>query len=295
VPAVYAGDSDVLKSPAADDWLCVLDAMDQPHRPGLVRAAAATMFFRKTADELARGGDALTDDVADTLRKWADHAREAGVAAIYQSAQLNGMGRDVLAWAGGERHMTDLAHVTELLHEVTQRQHFSLTALRDWLRTQRDEGMRAKERSRRLDSEAEAVQVMTVWGSKGLQFPIVYLPFAFNRHIFAEEFVRFHDGEQRCLYIGGKQSADMGIAQAQGQDEARAEELRLTYVALTRAQSQVVAWLAPSWDEPNGGLSRLLRARVPGESSVPLRCSPPKIDCSEAMSSLKRWEDLAPW
>ena len=292
VPAVYAGDSDVLKSPAADDWLCVLDAMDQPHRPGLVRAAAATMFFRKTADELARGGDALTDDVADTLRKWADHAREAGVAAIYQSAQLNGMGRDVLAWAGGERHMTDLAHVTELLHEVTQRQHFSLTALRDWLRTQRDEGMRAKERSRRLDSEAKAVQVMTVWGSKGLQFPIVYLPFAFNRHIFAEEFVRFHDGEQRCLYIGGKQSADMGIAQAQGQDEARAEELRLTYVALTRAQSQVVAWWAPSWDEPNGGLSRLLRARVPGESSVPLRCSPPKIECSEAMSSLKRWEDL---
>jgi exodeoxyribonuclease V beta subunit len=84
----------------------------------------------------------------------------------------------------------------------------------------------------------------------------------------------------------------MGIAQAQGQDEARAEELRLTYVALTRAQSQVVAWWAPSWDEPNGGLSRLLRARVPGESSVPLRCSPPKIDCSEAMSSLKRWEDL---
>ncbi len=291
VPAVYAGDSDVLKSPAADDWLCLLDAMDQPHRPGLVRAAAATMFFRKTADELARGGDAITDDVADTLRKWADHAREAGVPAIYQAAQLNGMGRDVLSWAGGERHMTDLAHVTELLHEIAQREHYSLTALRDWLRTQRDEGMRATERSRRLDSEAKAVQVMTVWGSKGLQFPIVYLPFAFNRHIFAEEYVRFHDGEQRCLYIGGKQSPDMSSVQALGQDEARAEELRLTYVALTRAQSQVVAWWAPSWDEPNSGLSRLLRARSPGESSVPLRCNPLKISCADAMTLLKRWED----
>ncbi len=110
--------------------------------------------------------------------------------------------------------MTDMAHVTELLHEVAQREHYSLTALRDWLRTQRDEGVRAKERSRRLDSEAEAVQVMTVWGSKGLQFPVVYLPFAFNRHMFDEDhLVRFHDGEQRCLYIGGKRSPDLTAVQ----------------------------------------------------------------------------------
>ena len=292
VPAVYAGDSDVLKSPAADDWMCLLTAIDQPHRPGLVRAAAATMFFRKTADELAAGGDALTDQVADTLRRWADHAREARVAAIYEAAQLNGMGSDVLAWAGGERHMTDMAHVTELLHETAQREHYSLTALRDWLRTQRDEGTRAKERSRRLDSEAEAVQVMTVWGSKGLQFPIVYLPFAFNRHIFNDELVQFHDDEQRCLYIGGKNNAEMAGAQAMGQDEARGEELRLTYVALTRAQSQVVAWWAPSWDEPNGGLSRLLRGRGPGEAAVPRRCEPLKIACADAMPLLRRWEDI---
>ena len=292
VPAVYAGDSDVLTSPAADDWLCLLGAIDQPHRPGLVRAAAATMFFRKTANELAAGGDALTDEIADTLRRWADHAREAGVAAIYEAAQLNGMGRDVLSWAGGERHMTDMAHVTELLQETAQREHYSLTALRDWLRTQRDEGMRAKERTRRLDSEAKAVQVMTVWGSKGLQFPIVYLPFAFNRHIFNEDFARFHDGEQRCLFIGGKTSAEQGEAQALSQDEARGEELRLTYVALTRAQSQVVAWWAPSWDEPNGGLSRLLRGQGPGESAVPKRCNPAKIDSADALTLLRRWEDI---
>ena len=292
VPAVWAGDSDVLTSPAADDWLCLLDAMDQPHRPGLVRAAAATMFFRKTAEELARVGDSLTDEIADTLRKWADHAREAGVAAIYEAAQLSGMSRDVLSWAGGERHMTDVAHVTELLHETAQRERYTLTALRDWLRTQRDEGTRVKERSRRLDSEAEAVQVMTVWGSKGLQFPIVYLPFAFNRHIFTDDFVRFHDGEQRCLYIGGKNSAAMAEAQATAQDEDRGEELRLSYVALTRAQSQVVAWWAPSWDEPNGGLSRLLRGRGPGESAVPRRCQPLKIECAEAMPLLRRWEDI---
>ena len=293
VPAVYSGDSDVLTSPAGDDWLCLLEAIDQPHRPGMVRAAAATMFFRKTADDLAAGGDALTDRVADTLRQWADHAREAGVAAIFEAAQLAGMGREVLSWAGGERNMTDLAHVTEVLHQTAQREHYTLPALRDWLRTQREEGNRVKERNRRLDSEAEAVQVMTLWGSKGLQFPIVYLPFAFNRHLREKDhLVGYHDGEHRCLHIGGMKSPELTTARRISGDEALAEELRLCYVGLTRAQSQVVAWWAPSWDEPNGGLSRLLRGRGPGDAEVPRRCQPGRIEDADARDILRRWETL---
>ena len=57
IPAVYTGDSDVFTSEAAEDWLCLLEAFDQPHRPGVVRAAAATMFFGETAETLAAGGD----------------------------------------------------------------------------------------------------------------------------------------------------------------------------------------------------------------------------------------------
>ena len=63
------------------------------------------------------------------------------------------------------------------------------------------------------------------------------------------------------------------------------DDIRLTYVALTRAQSQVVAWWAPSWDEPNGGLSRLLRGRAPGEAAVPDRCEP-KISDADALAAL---------
>ncbi|MCH9640481.1 MAG: UvrD-helicase domain-containing protein, partial [Actinomycetia bacterium] len=57
IPAVYTGDSDVFSSPAAEDWLCLLEAFDQPHRSGLVRAAATTMFFGQTAETLAAQGD----------------------------------------------------------------------------------------------------------------------------------------------------------------------------------------------------------------------------------------------
>lgn len=292
IPAVYTGDSDVFNSPAGDDWLCLLEAFDQPHRSGLVRAAATTMFFGRTAEELATQGDSLTDEIAGRLREWADHARERGVAAVFEAANLTGMGRRVLSWHDGERHMTDLAHLTQVLHDTAHREHFSLPALRDWLRTQREERSGAVERNRRLDSDAAAVQIMTVWVSKGLQYPVVYLPFAFNRNIQTRDVVLFHDGRQRCLHIGGESSPDHPQVERLGRREAASDDVRLTYVALTRAQSQVVAWWAPSWDEPNGGLSRLLRGRRPGEAVVPDRCDPPKLDDADAMAALRAWADL---
>jgi exodeoxyribonuclease V beta subunit len=295
IPAVYTGDSDVFSSPAADDWLCLLEAFDQPHRAGLVRAAATTMFFGRTAEELAAPGDALTDEITERLRQWADFARDRGVAAVFEAAQLAGMGTRVLSWVDGERHMTDLAHLTQVLHDTAHREHYSLPALRDWLRSQRDDRGggrgRSTERNRRLDSDAAAVQIMTVWVSKGLQFPVVYLPFAFNRNIQTRDVVMFHDGDLRCLHIGGEMSPDHAAAQRQGRREASADDVRLTYVAMTRAQSQVIAWWAPSNDEPNGGLSRLLRGRVPGDPVVPDRCDPPRIDDPDAMARLRAWAD----
>lgn len=290
IPAVYTGDSDIFGSDAAEDWLCLLEAFDQPHRPGMVRAAAATMFFGKTADDLVHGGDALTDTVADTLREWAGHARERGVAAIFEAAQLAGMTDRVLSWRDGERRMTDLAHLTQLLQEAAHREHFSLPALRDWLREQRGERSGATERFRRLDNDAAAVQVMTVFVAKGLQFPVVYLPFAFNRYVRDPELVLYHEGDTRCLHIGGPDSPDYHAVVQQGRAEDASDDSRLTYVALTRAQSQVVAWWAPSRDEPTGGLSRVLRGRTPNQAQVPPSVDPSQVTDDEAMARFTAWE-----
>jgi exodeoxyribonuclease V beta subunit len=291
IAAVSTGGADVFASQAAKDWLCLLEAFDQPHRNGLVRAAAATMFFGETAASLAAGGDALTERVADTLRQWADRARERGMAAVFDAAQRAGMGQRVLGWSGGERDMTDLAHVGQLLHNCAHRERLGLPALRDWLRRECAEHSEAAERVRRLDSDAAAVQVMTVWVSKGLQYPIVYLPFAFNRNVKTRDLVLFHDDDgTRCLHIGGERSPDLHDAQRRSRFEEADDNIRQTYVALTRAQSQVVAWWAPSWDEPSGGLSRLLRGRSLGDAAVPERCVK-EISDGDALACFREWEN----
>jgi exodeoxyribonuclease V beta subunit len=289
VPAVYTGDTDVFASQAAADWQCLLEAFEQPGRAGLVRAAAVTMFFGRSASELATDPD-LTDDVADTLRRWADHVRARGIAAVLEAAYVAGMAERVLAWRGGERHLTDVEHLTQLLHEVAHRDGLGLPALLQWLRNQREERAGAAERNRRLDSDAAAVQIMTVWVSKGLQYPLVYLPFAFNRNVRMGEAVLYHEPDgTRCLDIGGSGGPGYAAVTTKGRAEMAGDDIRLTYVALTRAQSQVVAWWAPSWDEVNGGLSRLLRGRVLGQAAVP-DSLPPKVDDAAALDHLRKWE-----
>jgi exodeoxyribonuclease V beta subunit len=293
VPAVYTGDTDVFASQAADDWQCLLEAFEQPGRSGLVRAAATTMFFGRTAADLATDpglADSLTDTVAETLRRWADHARARGIAAVLEAAYVAGMAERVLARWGGERHLTDVEHLTQLLHEAAHREGLGLPALLQWLRHQRESRAGAAERNRRLDSDAAAVQIMTVWVSKGLQYPLVYLPFAFNRNVRMGEAVLYHEPDgTRCLDIGGDGGPGYAQVTAKGRAEMAGDDIRLTYVALTRAQSQVVAWWAPSWDEVNGGLSRLLRGRVLNQAGVP-DSLPAKVDDAAVLDHLRKWE-----
>ena len=180
--------------------------------------------------------------------------------------------------------------MTQLLQEASRWEHFILLALRDWLRAQHDERSGATEHARRLDNDAAAVQVMTVFAAKGLQFPVVYLPFAFNRHVWDPELVLYHEGDTRCLHIGGPDSPDYNAVVTLGRAEDASDDSRLIYVALTRAQAQLVACWAPSSDEPNGGLSRLLRGRRPGESQVPNSVEPAKVSDDDALARLREWE-----
>jgi exodeoxyribonuclease V beta subunit len=286
IPSVLNTAESVMLSPAARHWLRLLEAMEKPQLAGRIRAAALTPFFATTPEDLLAGGDELTDDLAERVRSWLDLLRSRGVAAVQAAAGAAGLAPRVLAEEGGERLLTDLNHVGQLLHRAGLEQLLGVTDLLGWLRDAIEEGNRNDSRRRRLDVDAEAVQFVTVHGSKGLEYPVVYLPQLFDRSVKDWPTVHaYHEGDQPCLDV-----ADSPRAKALARAEEAQEDLRLAYVAMTRACAQVTLWWAPTYNAANGALTRLLFGRRPGEAEVPDRAHV-GADDDAVGSVLRGWAD----
>lgn len=138
----------------------------------------------------------------------------------------------------GERRLTNLLHLAELLHEASEARQLGPDGVLKWLAGARQESAAAAEDEQklRLESDAHAVRIITIHKSKGLQFEVVFCPFLWAPAKVGDQLVSFHDPEvnqQLTLAIGP------GIAPDHRRlalEETLAENIRLMYVALTRAR-----------------------------------------------------------
>jgi exodeoxyribonuclease V beta subunit len=268
VPVVINGGGSVFDAPAARDWLALLAAIERPASAVRARTAALTCFMGWSAARIAVAREEEWEEVHRRLHRWSRVLRDRGVAALLESITVGeDLAARVLASGDGERRLTDLRHLAQLLHRAASTERLGVTALRGWLAERvadagRDDG--EEERARRLESDAEAVQVLTIHRSKGLEFPVVYCPFLWDpTWIRSGEPVAFHDPA-----TGYKHTVDVGL---EGRTfkrhsdryvvEQRGEDLRLAYVALTRAKHQAVIWWAGTRYSGNSPLARLLFAQ----------------------------------
>ncbi|WP_201356152.1 UvrD-helicase domain-containing protein [Rhodococcus aetherivorans] len=272
IPAVLAGGTSVFATPAAREWLRVLQALEQPHRPDRVRLAALTSLMGRTAEDVDTRGDELVAAIGTLLRELDVVFERSGFAALFERlAAFCDLEPRLLGWPGGERELTDLRHLAQLLDETASAEALGVTALTRWL-TERiaEAGTARADRSRRLDSDAAAVQVLTVHASKGLEFPVVYVPFAWESGVRSKpDRLLLHDDDgRRVLDVGGEGSAGYGERRRRHDEEVAGEELRLLYVALTRARCHLVLWWAPGYSTSGAPLHRMLFGRVPGTSEI---------------------------
>ncbi|MGZ4184029.1 MAG: UvrD-helicase domain-containing protein [Solirubrobacteraceae bacterium] len=268
IPAVINGAGSVFATDTAREWLRLLEALERPTSITRAHSAALTSFMGWSPAEIAAADDSAWERVHQRLHDWAKVLRVNGVASLLETiARIEGLSQRVLASPDGERRLTDLRHIGQLLHAAASTEQLGTTALTGWLRRRIVEAERDtadEDRSRRLESDAEAVQVLTIHRSKGLEFPIVYLPFLWEAgYIPKEGPVSFHDADadnRRVLDVG-LDGRDYQRHREQYVVEQRGEDLRLAYVALTRARHQAIVWWAGSYDSRNSPLSRLLFAR----------------------------------
>ena len=142
----------------------------------------------------------------------------------------------LLSFTDGERRLTNLLHLAEILHQQSFEKKLGIAGLLKWLSEQRDaESLESETHQLRLESDDQSVKIITIHKSKGLEFPVVFCPFSWEGSLINGREILFHDkdiNETLTLDIGSKHfKTHLAIAQ----NEHLAESLRLLYVALTRA------------------------------------------------------------
>jgi exodeoxyribonuclease V beta subunit len=266
VPAVIGGSGSVFATDPALEWLRLLQALERPTARDRASLAALTCFVGWTPEEVATADEGAWEALHWSLHRWATLLREQGVASLYQAvSSTHEVPERVLARPSGERFMTDLRHIAQLLHEAGVSDGLGPTAMATWLGRRIHDAARDgenEERARRLESDAEAVQVITIHRSKGLEFPIVFCPYMWDGRPFGKDthVPMFHNpsnANRRTIDVG-REGNSFAQHQKMELEEARGEDLRLLYVALTRARHQAVLWWAGAQDSQHSPLARLL-------------------------------------
>ncbi len=269
VPAVLARGGSVLESPAADQWRVLLQALARPSDPRRARALALSWFGGRSAAWVADAPDEELAALQDLAHGWADGLARNGTDELVRRVwSESGVVARVLARPDGDRSATDLEHIAELLRTTTATARPGVSGLLAALDTdpevEPDADVDGNVASRRIETEAQAVQVMTIWVAKGLEFPVVCCPSLWRKKGGP---VIFHDPDlgTRAFDLGkGERWPDKQGAAARKRlaaEEVEGEDLRLLYVALTRARHHALVWWARIQGSEGSPLARVLFAR----------------------------------
>ena len=258
IPAVAAGKLSLFATPEAREVHSLLMALLHGADAARLRTALSTVLLGEDAAAI----DALADE--DALERWQlaafgwrERLQRGGPLALLGDLCAAHAAR-IVGLLDGERRLTNYLQLAELLQEA-HRQAPGLQGLADWLARQIAGASNDDEAQLlRLESDARRVQVVTLHKSKGLEYPLVFLPYAGiggkapapgQRVVVNAAGGDVGDPDQRAESTSRQLHWKLALP-GSGWDEAaarwkraqQAEDARLLYVGLTRARDAL--WLA---------------------------------------------------
>lgn len=289
IPSVYLSNRDsVFETLEAQELLWMLQAVMTPERENTLRSALATSMMGLNAQDIEalnndeNAWDAVVEEFDGYRQIW--HKR--GVMPMLRALMTNRqIAENLLATAGGERRLTDILHISELLQEAGS-QLESEHALVRWLSQHiLEPDSNASSQQLRLESDKHLVQIVTIHKSKGLEYPLVWLPFITNFRVQDQAFYHDRSSFEAVLDLSdARESVELAEA------ERLAEDLRLLYVALTRSVWHCSLGVAPlvrrrgdkkgDTDVHQSALGRLLQKGEPMDA-VGLRGAIDALGCDD--------------
>ncbi|MGD2124660.1 MAG: exodeoxyribonuclease V subunit beta [Desulfobacteraceae bacterium] len=242
IPSVLYTTGNLFDSREAMETERVLAAIIEPNNEKLLKAALATDMLGVKGETL----DALMEDEVEWEKRlikfkcYHDLWHERNFVRMFRAclSQESVLTR-LISLPEGERRNTNLLHLMEVLHQVSVQRNLNMTGLLKWLSEQRaPDTPRLEEHQLRLESDENAVKLVTIHKSKGLEYPVVFCPFAWDGSKMrrSKEPFTFHEDRDDTRLTLDLGSEAMDENRLSAEKEQLAENLRLLYVALTRAK-----------------------------------------------------------
>ncbi len=284
IDSVEMGTDNIFQSEEAGSLHRLLHALcldeSEYNATQLLRGALAADLFGLDMQALAalRDDDDTWSEWRSLAREWAEDWQEHGIATLMRrilfASDRTDCSANLLGYPNGPRRLTNYLHLTDLLHEAEVRRRPSRQGLLDWFRQARGDAQKTDETAQlRLESDENLVKIVTAHRAKGLEFPIVFYPFAWDgrrplsggqRQPTAE----YHDAERKTPVLDLRPADD---AYDREHIEEHADELRLLYVALTRAEHRCVVTWSPKGGAEHAPLAWLLHGREGGDDASAAR------------------------
>ncbi|HHF3477558.1 TPA: exodeoxyribonuclease V subunit beta [Haemophilus influenzae] len=271
IASVYLSDQNsVFDSNVAKELAWVLKAcLNVAERP-ILNAIATALFGLNAADiHQIQQNEADWQRWADSFAQYQQTWQRQGILAMLHQILLEqGISERLLSQATGERDLTDFLHLAEILQQAATL-HESEAALLSWFEKQ-IQGEGRQEAQIRLESERQLVKIVTIHKSKGLEYDLVWLPFlAVPSKDPSKKDINIYYSKERDETLWDIENRNLNALC----EETFAEELRLLYVALTRAKYQMAFALPTQFDKKWNALHYVLSQ---GEIGKEIALSVPK-------------------
>ncbi len=248
IKSIVYGVGSVYRTTEALEMERLLAAIAAPGDESRLRAALTTRFFGLDALALDRihSENDLRGVWMPKFRALSEIAQSQGfIIFLRRLLEEEGSREKIIASGNGERALTNIFHLMELLHQAERERRLTPSGLAFFL-TEKIRaadsnflaGGQEKERQQqlRLDSDRSAIRIVTMHKSKGLEYPVVFCPFSWSAGKSSKDFFSFHDRENDCRPTCSLAAPPLPLHWEWARDEILAEECRLLYVALTRAK-----------------------------------------------------------